>query len=422
MRHQLVRLTILLVLAMTFVGTSALAHFKLNQNVRIFHVVHGLDATDVYIRTPMAYLVADKLGPVGPDGLPAPAPFTINRVEDGVLMHLVDADMFRKERLNLADILADDLVFAVDERRLIPATVMANAYPIGTEPGFATKDEATLALSGPKTFSPSSEDVYVGDTVVDIHIRFVGKLDGTYEISMSANPELDGQDETANLVLDYRGDKIRTYRATGLLHSPIEISGAATSAAITFVIEGIRHIIEGIDHVLFVLCMVIGAATLPALLLRVTGFTLGHTVTLIAGFFGFAPSAPWFIPAVETAIALTIILAAADAVFQRPERAQSNTAAVTVTAAIGLLHGFGFSFMLRNILQVDATNVWQSLLAFNLGVELGQLFIVAMVWPLVVFLRRMPPKVWIGARGVVAVSVSVIAMIWAFERISGVFA
>jgi HupE / UreJ protein len=57
----------------------------------------------------------------------------------------------------------------------------------------------------------------------------------------------------------------------------------------TFVRGGIDHILSGMDHVLFVACLVMGATGVGALASRITGFTLGHSVTLAAGFFGFAP-------------------------------------------------------------------------------------------------------------------------------------
>ena len=66
------------------------AHFLLNINVRVLHVEHLADGLRVYVRTPMPYLVADRLGPPVADGLPEPAPYTTNRMEEGKLVHYVD--------------------------------------------------------------------------------------------------------------------------------------------------------------------------------------------------------------------------------------------------------------------------------------------------------------------------------------------
>lgn len=396
----------------------AFGHFKLNLNVRIFHVVHTDDGLDIFLRTPMAYLVAGLVGPEDANGLPAPAPYTTNRLEDGTPMHLVDAAMLRSNPRGLGQLAADTIRIETENGPIDAQVTAVRAHPIGQEPGFATRAEAEATLAAGSVF-PAAAETYVGDTVVDVHLRlFAGGTVGGYRLSMSSDPGLPDQEDTANLILDYSGGETRTYRATGLLNTPIEVSGSAVAAASTFVVEGIRHILEGLDHVLFVLCMIIGAGTLRGLLGRVTGFTIGHTATLILGFFGFAPQGAWFIPAVETAIAISIIFAATDAVWRaQPHGEARDRYGVLITTAIGLLHGFGFSFMLHNILQVDAPNVWQSLLAFNVGVEIGQLLIVAAVWPLVLFLRARPAPTWRLASGCVAAIASLVAGVWAFERV-----
>ncbi|MGI9332262.1 MAG: HupE/UreJ family protein [Gammaproteobacteria bacterium] len=169
--------------------------------------------------------------------------------------------------------------------------------------------------------------------------------------------------------------------------------------------------LEGSDHVLFVLCLVIGAARLGSLVWRVTGFTAGHTLTLIAGFLGWVPGGPWFVPAVETGIALSIIYAAIIALLDRESRST-----FVVTPAIGLLHGLGFSFVLHEILRVDSPNLWQSLMSFNVGVEVGQLAIVLIVWPAFWLLRRHSELLVNKARWVVALPCIVFASLWSAER------
>jgi hypothetical protein len=410
--------SVLIVLALTIslYSEAAQAHFKLNQNVRIHHIVHTSEGLEIYLRTPMSYLVAGLVGLPDASGLAEPAPFTTNRLEGGALMHYVSINALHDDPEGLGRIAAEALQIEAGDGTLPATVVNVRAHLIGNEPGFATRDEAGKALADGSDFSTIASSNYVGDVMVDIQLHYeVGPI-FTYAISNKLNPNLPGQEQTANLILDYSDQGITTYRVSGLMHEPIEITGSVTAAASTFIIEGVLHILGGLDHVLFVLCMIIGAHGLRSLLGRVTGFTIGHTITLMLGFFGVAPSGAWFIPSVETAIALSIIFAAAMAVFRPAEKQNNDLPAVVVTSAIGLLHGFGFSFMLHQILRIDAPNVWQSLLAFNVGVEIGQLAIVMLVWPFVIALQKMPDRVWIGSRAVLASAAALVAVYWVVER------
>jgi len=397
-------------------GGPARAHFLLNLNVRIIHVEHLDDGLRVYLRLPMPYLVADRLGAVGPNGLPAPAPYTSNRLEDGKLVHYLDAAALKADPSGLGRLVADGHRFATDGRPLSPTVERVRAYPGGEQPAFASIGDAKASF-GAALYPDRFPVTYVGNTVVDVVLRYQGGGPVyIYEVSSNLDPGLPGQDQTANLLLDHFPGGTEVFRARGLLDQPIEVSRSALAAAATFVAEGVRHILEGWDHVLFVLCLVLGAARLAGLLWRATGFTIGHSVTLIAGFFGFVPSGAWFVPAVETGIALSIIYAALVAVAGWPKRARAEPTVFAVTMAIGLLHGLGFSFVLHEILRVDAPNIWQSLLAFNLGVEVGQVLIILATWPLFWLIARWRPAVWRIGRWGVALPCMVIAALWTGQR------
>ncbi len=401
----------------------ASAHFLLNLNVRIFHVEHLADRLKIYLRMPMPYLVADKIGPVGADGLPEPAPFTTNRMEEGKPVHYVDLDQLRTDPAGLGRLAAEGITFTIGSSPVATEVEHVQAYPIGTQPAFATLDEAKAAFALSAAYPGATEPAYVGDVVVDIIL--VLKSDKPiyeYGLSSTLDPGLPGQDDTANLILDYSPGRTQVFRARGLLAEPIFISRSAWSAILTFIEEGIRHILGGPDHVLFVLCLVIGAARLHSLVWRATGFTLGHSVTLIAGFFGYVPSGAWFVPTVETGIALSIIYAAVVAIAANPEDRMNERKLFLLTAGIGLLHGLGFSFVLHEILQVNSPNIWQSLLAFNVGVELGQLAIIILVWPIFWLLQRNSVPAWRLSRWAVAASCSAMALFWVGERSLAVIA
>ena len=89
---------------------------------------------------------------------------------------------------------------------------------------------------------------------------------------------------------------------------------------------------------------------------------------------------------------------------------------VGVTGLIGLLHGLGFSFVLQHILQVTSPNIWQSLVAFNIGVEAGQVVIVIGAWFVFYLIGLLGGRAAKINRYLVAGVCAVIAMIWVIER------
>ena len=399
------------------VAVLAQAHFLLNLNVRILHVEHLQDGLRVYLRTPMPYLVADRLGPVGSDGQPGPAPFTTNGIEDGKLVHYLDPDRLRRDPTGLGSFAGEGLQFVADGKRLDVDVDQVHVYRLGTQPDFATLDEAKAAFTGGPAVPDLASPVYVGDVVVDVVLRYrTGAPISSYAVSSTLDPGLPGQENTANLILDYGPGGTKIFRARGLLADPVMISRSAFSAVLTFIREGIRHILEGADHVLFVLCLVLGAVRLASLAWRVTGFTIGHSITLTAGFFGLVPSGSWFIPTVETGIALSIIYAAAIAILPGKQLAGRERNLFIVTGTIGLLHGLGFSFVLHKVLQITSPEIWQSLVAFNVGVEIGQLTIILVAWSVFRLIEKSGACAWRIARIGIAVACMMVASVWTVQR------
>jgi len=404
------------------VAAPATAHFLLNLNVRILHVEHLAEGLRVYLRTPMPYLVADRVGPVGADGLPEPAPYTTNRMEEGKLVHYLDSGQLSRDPKGLGTLAAEGFRLVIDGKPQDATVEQVHVYLVGRQPKFATLVEAKAAFASRPVYSDTTGPVYVGDVVVDIILLYnAGGPVYDYAISSTLNPGLPGQEDTANLILDYSPGGTKVFRARGLLAEPVAISRSVLSAVVTFIKEGVRHILGGLDHVLFVLCLVLGATQIRNLVWRVTGFTIGHTVTLTAGFFGFVPSGAWFVPTVETGIALSIIYAAAIAVLPRSEQNGSERNLFAVTCAIGLLHGLGFSFVLHKILQINSPDIWQSLLAFNVGVEIGQVVIIVIAWPLFRLVSHLSRRAWHVGRWGIAAGCAAIAVFWTGQRALSVF-
>lgn len=387
------------------------AHFNLNVNIRVIHISHEANGLRAFIRLPMAYLIADKLGPEDSNGNRKAAPFTTNSLEDDVLVHYLDKNALERDPLGLGQFVLDGHQILIDGNTLAGELVKLTAYPALQQAPFAQLEEARRALKG-DVYHKDFEVTYVGDTIIDAEIFYPSKQKITrYKLKSTLNPGLERQNETANLILDHQGEDVLTFRIRGLLSEPTSISRSVFKAISTFIWEGMRHIFEGLDHVLFVFCLVLGATQIYTLLWRVTGFTIGHSITLTLGFFGFIPKGAWFVPFVETTIALSIIYAAVIAI--------SNTSkkhSLSVTTAIGILHGLGFSFVLSKILQVDSNNLWQSLLAFNIGVEIGQIAIVLISGLPLYYLTRKFPSYAGKLRLFLATPCIIIASIWAGQR------
>ena len=98
------------------------------------------------------------------------------------------------------------------------------------------------------------------------------------------------------------------------------------------------------------------------------------------------------------------------------KRGRAEATVFAITLGVGLLHGLGFSFVLQEILRVDAPNIWQSLLAFNLGVEVGQVLIILGTWPAFWLIGRWNPAAWRIGRWAVAVPCVLIAALWTGQR------
>lgn len=181
-------------------------------------------------------------------------------------------------------------------------------------------------------------------------------------------------------------------------------------AALRFVESGFFHILDGTDHLLFLFCLVIPFRRWRPLIVVITSFTVSHSITLIASAFGMAPDALWFPPLIETLIALSIVYMG----FENIAGAQLRRRWL-ITFGFGLVHGFGFSFLLRETLQFAGSHLMTSLLAFNLGVELGQLLVLLLLIPMLEVLFRFGVRERIGTVCLSAVVIHT-AWHWMVER------
>ncbi len=193
----------------------------------------------------------------------------------------------------------------------------------------------------------------------------------------SVSPELGTLSEETTTVLRFLvpngAERVFNYVGNPGL---VELDPRWHQAALRFIEMGFLHILEGIDHLLFLFCLVIPLRSIRNLIPVITSFTIAHSITLISSAFGMAPDVLWFPPLIETLIALSIVYMA----FENIVGAKLEHRWV-VTFGFGLIHGFGFSFLFSETLQFAGGHLFSSLLAFNVGVELGQLMVLLLVIP-----------------------------------------
>jgi hypothetical protein len=196
-----------------------------------------------------------------------------------------------------------------------------------------------------------------------------------------------------------------------------DANSSALATLKSFVALGISHIGSGDDHIAFIICLVLTlvltqAREWKALLMTITAFTLGHSITLISATLGWIGSPRW----VEPVIALSIAISAAfNLIKPRLPSLQSPFFSAMLAASFGLVHGLGFSGAMTEAQLPEGSLLW-ALLGFNVGVEIGQLLIIA-AWALVYWaLHRWKHYPRIIVQGG-SVALILLAMVWFLERI-----
>ncbi len=183
------------------------------------------------------------------------------------------------------------------------------------------------------------------------------------------------------------------------------------SGFLEFLWQGIVHILGGLDHVLFVITLVIAVYRWKDLALVVTSFTIAHSITLVLATLDLVVVSPLL---VEPLIAASIIYVAVENTLRKEPRARA-----AVTFVFGLVHGLGFSSVLKD-LGLPSSDLAGALVGFNVGVEVGQLMIVAPLFPLLLLLRKRD-KAYLYVRRAAGVMVALVAAFWLVERVLEAF-
>ncbi len=175
--------------------------------------------------------------------------------------------------------------------------------------------------------------------------------------------------------------------------------------AFEFFIFGLEHIVTGYDHLMFLLALLIVSRGLKNLVIIVTSFTVAHSITLALATLGLIHPVGWI---VESAIALSILYVGLENLLVKEVKHRWR-----LTFTFGLIHGFGFAGLLGEM-DLERAGLLLSLFSFNLGVETGQIVIVALAWPLLNSMAKTKYRKPIV--NIVSGVISVFGLVWFVQR------
>jgi len=179
----------------------------------------------------------------------------------------------------------------------------------------------------------------------------------------------------------------------------------------SFLKLGVEHILTGYDHILFILALIFGAKRFKDLLWLITSFALAHSVSLALSTLGIVTLPPSI---VEPTIAASIVfLALLDLLATGPKTPRGM---VLLTFTFGLIHGLGFSYVLKEA-HLQAGNMAIPLVFFNLGVELGQLLVISLVYPLTLGLSRLFQRHYLRIKQGFLALIAGAGLYWMVERL-----
>jgi hypothetical protein len=226
--------------------------------------------------------------------------------------------------------------------------------------------------------------------------------------------EVDGfADSSINVVL-------RLVRDDGSVHHSILDAGTPaftierpedqSHSFFEYLALGVEHLLTGWDHLTFVLGLLLLFGWHRRLIAAVTAFTLGHSLTLALSVLGIV-SLPMAL--VEASIAMTIVVLALELQSGRHGLVWRHPG--TLPGALGLLHGLGFASVLFDA-GLPSDEIPIALLGFNLGLELGQLGVIALAGACFAAIRSLLPGNWQAGRGIAAYAIGSLAAYWVIER------
>lgn len=281
---------------------------------------------------------------------------------------------------------------------------------LGKDPAVNIPQRLQLQLDG-QPFRPGSSATLKSDPLSDTVSWTAREARAAGAVVVSA-PLFPDRPEDTTVVLVYRNGQLIDRSALNPAHPSAVIGETVFEVMRRFVQMGIFHILSGPDHILFVVGLILVGGAARRLLGVITAFTLAHSLTVSLTALGMTSLSPRL---VEPMIALSIVVVGLENLLRRKANFEVRA---WLAFGFGFFHGFGFAGALAEVGLPKQAIGW-SLASFNIGVELGQAFIVLLALPLLGVIRRKSERVGdLVTQGTSALIVGAGA-VWFVARILG---
>ncbi|WP_292951378.1 MULTISPECIES: HupE/UreJ family protein [unclassified Neptuniibacter] len=370
----------ILTIVLLFFSSISYAHFT-HFEPRILHIYQESEGTTVLMRMPLPLILLDESwkGIDSNENIPYTRQVNIADSVEYILLH----EKIDREILTFKSIIEKGHSIKING---IPQTYKITSLHIFNSDNrkpFSSLETALENFEGPLTIDKDAIDLFDSGIDIKLHVPNTSLTKDDLSIISVLGDRFNAINRLANIVNLHIGDNQKSITTVGILdYSSIHPPSRFIKLVDGF-LDGLSHILIGLDHVLFMVLLFFTATSFLRLFSLATAFTIGHSFSLILGN-NLAVQSPIFIPGIEFVIALTIGLTAIALLFDKAKHLGT-----TPLLIIGIIHGFGFSFVFSELEKQGAQTDIASLAGFNIGIEVGQLCIYLIAFLLTSMINRL---------------------------------
>ncbi|WP_299199453.1 HupE/UreJ family protein [uncultured Amphritea sp.] len=368
-----------LTLTSSLLSSGANAHFS-HFEPRIIHLYEENRDTIILMRMPFPLVLLDDSWK-GIDS-EQKIPFTLRVSAENTVEYLINHHEVQENLAGLKALIQAGYRINKNGQQQSYRVEAINIFNSDTRKPFSSLDTAQSNFTGEISISADARSVF--DAGLDIRLRLTDTSLINDEITIGSilGDKFNAINRLANIINLYRDGEKTSVTTVGILDYSTTRQPSLATKLINGFNSGFSHILIGTDHILFILLLFFSATGFIRLLSLATAFTIGHSFSLLFGN-NLAISSPAFTPGIELLIALTICVTAILLLFKKAQHIST-----TPILIIGVIHGFGFSFVFNELAKEGSQTSISNLISFNIGIEAGQLFIYGLAFVLTALVKK----------------------------------